>query len=68
MNYMSAKDAAEKWGVSLQVVELLCSEKRIPGAMMVGNMWVLPGNATMPINRRKDRYGSWVSENRRPRR
>ncbi|EOS79492.1 hypothetical protein C817_02740 [Dorea sp. 5-2] len=31
MEYMSAPQAAEKWGISERRVQILCSEKRIPG-------------------------------------
>lgn len=42
---MSAKEAAEKWNISQRRVSVLCSENRINGAMMVGNMWIIPSNA-----------------------
>lgn len=45
LSYMSAKEAAEKWNISQRRVSVLCSENRINGAMMVGNMWIIPSNA-----------------------
>jgi DNA adenine methylase len=30
MNYMSAKEAAQLWGISQRRVAILCSEQRIP--------------------------------------
>ncbi|MDD4315896.1 MAG: DNA adenine methylase [Clostridia bacterium] len=56
MNYMSAKEAAEKWNISQRRVSILCSENRILGAMMVGNMWIIPANAEKPIDKRTIRY------------
>ena len=50
MNYISTKEAAEKWNISQRRVAILCSEERIPGAMMVGNMWIIPANAEKPID------------------
>ncbi len=56
LSYMSAKDAAEKWNISQRRVAILCSENRIDGAMMVGNMWIIPTGAEKPIDKRTIRY------------
>ena len=56
LSFMSAKEAAEKWDISQRRVAILCSEKRIEGAMMVGNMWIIPSNAEKPIDKRTVRY------------
>lgn len=56
MEYMSAKDAAEKWGISQRRVAILCSENRIPDASMIGNMWIIPKNALKPSDARTTRY------------
>ena len=52
VSFMSAKEAAEKWDISQRRVAVLCSENRIGGAMMVGNMWIIPGDAEKPADRR----------------
>lgn len=31
MEFMSAKDASEKWGISKRRVQILCSEGRVGG-------------------------------------
>ena len=56
LSYMSAKEAAERWNISQRRVAILCSEDRIQGAMMVGNMWIIPSNAEKPIDKRTIRY------------
>ena len=56
LSYISAKEAAEKWNISQRRVAILCSEERIQGAMMVGNMWIIPSNAEKPIDKRTIRY------------
>ena len=56
LSFMSAKEAAEKWDISQRRVAILCSEKRINGAMMVGNMWIIPSTAEKPIDKRTVRY------------
>lgn len=53
MGYISAKEAGKKWKISQRRVAVLCSEKRIPGAEMVGNMWIIPENAEKPVDARK---------------
>lgn len=56
MEYMSAKEAADKWGISQRRVAVLCSESRVSNAAMVGNMWIIPTTAEKPIDARSTRY------------
>jgi len=56
LSFMSAKEAAEKWDISQRRVAILCSENRIDGAMMIGNMWIIPSTAEKPIDKRTVRY------------
>lgn len=56
MEVMSAREAANKWGISQRRVAVLCSENRIPDAEMVGNMWIIPTTAEKPIDARSARY------------
>ncbi len=56
MDVMSAREAADKWGISQRRVAVLCSEKRIDNAAMVGNMWIIPTTAEKPIDARSIRY------------
>ena len=52
----TAKEAANKWGISQRRVAVLCSENRIPKADKVGNMWIIPVSAEKPIDARITRY------------
>ena len=56
MDFMSAREAADKWGISQRRVAVLCSENRIDNATMIGNMWVIPSDAKKPIDARSIRY------------
>ena len=56
LSFISAKEAAERWEISQRRVAILCSENRIDGAMMVGNMWIIPSTAEKPIDKRTVRY------------
>ena len=53
IQYMSAKEAAEKWNISQRRVSILCSENRIAGVAMLGNMWLIPRNAEKPVDGRR---------------
>lgn len=56
MEFMSAREAADKWGISQRRVAVLCSENRIDNAAMIGNMWIIPTTAEKPIDARSIRY------------
>ena len=53
MEYMSAPQAAEKWGVSERRVRKLCEENRIPGVSKLGYMWLIPKDAEKPADGRR---------------
>lgn len=46
--YMTAKQAAEKWGISDRRVRILCSEGKIPGVTREGRGWRIPADAKKP--------------------
>ena len=48
IEFMSAKEASDKWGISKRRVQILCAEGRIKGAMKVGMMWVIPQLSEKP--------------------
>ncbi len=52
MEYISAQDAAERWGITKRRVQILCSTNRIPNAVRIGNMWVIPNTAQKPLDSR----------------
>lgn len=56
MEFMSAREAADKWGISQRRVAILCSEGRIDEAVMIGNMWIIPNTAQKPEDARSLRY------------
>ena len=53
MDYISAKEAAEKWGISKRRVQKLCEEGRIEGVTKVGLVWAIPLSAEKPEDNRK---------------
>ena len=54
--YMTAGEAAEKWNISHRRVITLCQENRVPDAAMLGKMWLIPKDATKPVDGRTIRY------------
>ena len=52
MDYITAKEAAIFWGISQRRVAVLCSEERIDGAKLIGNMWLIPVRASKPDDAR----------------
>lgn len=56
MTFISAREAAAKWGISQRRVSTLCAKKRIHNAEMVGNAWIIPADAEKPQDARSLRY------------
>ena len=56
MEFLSARQTAEKWGISQRRVAVLCAENRIKDATMVGHTWIIPVDAEKPIDARGLRY------------
>jgi Fic family protein len=48
MNYISVKEAADKWNVSERSVRNYCALGRIDGAFLTGKTWNIPENAEKP--------------------
>ena len=53
MEYISTKEAAQKWGISERRVQLLCAQGRIEGVQRLGKAWAIPQNAKKPLDKRK---------------
>ena len=52
MDYMTLKEAAEKWVVTPRRVNYYCAAGRIPGAVKMAGVWLIPKNAEKPIDGR----------------
>lgn len=48
-DFMSTKQAADKWGISSADVSKYCREGLIEGAFKDGNLWCIPNNAKKPV-------------------
>ncbi|MCL1802615.1 MAG: helix-turn-helix domain-containing protein [Eubacteriaceae bacterium] len=52
MDYISSKEAAEKWGISERRIQKLCEEGRIPGVIRFVRVWAIPKDAEKPMDAR----------------
>ena len=55
MEYLTAVEIAEIWGISSRRVRVLCNEGRVEGAITKGNLWLIPYNASKPKEQRRGR-------------
>ena len=55
-DYITIKEAAEKWGVSTRAITYHVVAGRIPGVIKIGNMWLIPATAPKPEDLRKYNY------------
>ena len=53
MDYVSAKEIADKWDVTIRQVQKLCSDGRIEGVKRMGRMWLIPENSEKPKDLRR---------------
>lgn len=51
-DYMTVKEAAERWGLSERRVTALCREERIYGSKKEGRSWMIPEMAEKPSDNR----------------
>lgn len=52
MDYISVREAAEKWEISERRIQKLCEENRIDGVSKFGRSWLIPKDAEKPIDGR----------------
>ena len=55
--YISAKEAASKWGITGRRVQALCEHGRIEGVFRLGNAWAISVNADKPKDARRKPAG-----------
>ncbi len=64
MDYISAPEAAKKWGISERRVQKLCEGNRIPGVIWFSRMWLIPKDAEKPVDGRHTRRKMKDGENK----
>lgn len=49
---VTLKETSEKWGVSVRQINYYCAGGRIPGAVKMAGVWLLPKDAEKPVDMR----------------
>ena len=52
MDYMTIKEAAEKWGLSVRRIQEICELNKVPGVKKFGRAWAIPKDAKKPVDLR----------------
>lgn len=63
MNYITVKEASEKWGVTPRRVNYYCAGGRILGAVKMAGVWLIPKNAEKPLDKRSKANKTTGGEN-----
>lgn len=53
MEYITAKEAAEKWGISQRKVQVLCDQGPVVGTVRLWLAWAIPKEVDKPEDARK---------------
>jgi len=59
LEWITAQQAAEKWGITARRVQALCQNGQIDGVVRLGKAWLIPKDAPKPGDGR-------VSNGRKP--
>lgn len=46
--YMTTKEAAEKWSITVRLVQNHCKNGRITGVLKIGTNWLIPEGTQRP--------------------
>ena len=52
MDYMTIKEASEKWSLSVRRIQTICNNGMIEGVIKFGREWAIPKEADRPIDKR----------------
>ena len=59
MEYMTIKEASEKWNLSVRRVQTICNEGIVPEVMKFGHSWAIPKDAEKPVDKRI-KFGKYI--------
>lgn len=59
--YTTVKEIAEKWGITVRTVQIMCAEGKIEGVVKFGKAWAIPVDAVKPTDNRvtSGEYKNW---------
>lgn len=53
MEYLTTTEMSIKWDISSRRIAILCEQGRVDGAIKKGKMWLIPADASKPIDSRR---------------
>ena len=65
MEYITVREAAEKWKISERLAQKYCAQGRIEGARKFGVSWGIPADAEKPGDPRRERKAPSARDTRR---
>jgi len=52
-DYKTVEEAAREWNVTRRWITMCIDRGRVPGAVKMGNLWLMPKDAEKPADRRR---------------
>jgi hypothetical protein len=52
MEYITTKQTAEQWGITIRRVQALCVNGQIEGTKRLGQIWIIPEGTPKPVDGR----------------
>ena len=52
MDYITLKEASSLWSISPRMTNYYCSAGRIPGAIKIATIWLIPKDTDKPVDKR----------------
>ena len=62
MRYLTTTELADKWSISPRRIAVLCGQNRIYGVMKKGKTWLIPYDASKPLDARRKNEGKYNVE------
>jgi len=56
LDYLTAKEMSEIWGITPRRIAFLCEHGRVPGAEKKGYVWLIPSDSKRPVDGRTLEY------------
>ena len=52
LDWITPLQASEKWGITERQVQSLCAQAKIPGAVRLSKVWLIPKDVPRPLDGR----------------
>ena len=61
MDYMTIREAAEKWNLGIRRVQFMCESGRLDGVKRFGHAWAIPADMEKPADARV-KHGKYIKK------